>query len=111
MFRVVTPETGTLEVALRSRTGCEVRSAAPVTRLAADVLELVRLRREVVAAGLSESDHVAAHALAVGVGAVLHERAEGVRMIRQLPGLVLGFVTDPARLAARVATRTQQHRH
>jgi hypothetical protein len=42
---------------------------------------------------------------------VLHERVERVRVVGELPGLVLRLVTDAARLAARITLRAQQHRH
>ena len=90
--------------------GRQVRSAAAVAVLAADVLELAPGAGDLVAAVLPEADHVAADALGVGVGAVSHERVEGARVRGEQPGLVLRLVADAADLVPAEAGLAQQHR-
>ena len=112
VLRVVAAEAGLLVVAIRHG-----RRARGADRRGRGTSRSRRSRARAPSSsrskppGLPEAHDVAAHALAVGVGAVLHERAERVRVIGELPGLVLRLVADAARLAARVALRAQQHRN
>ncbi len=88
-----------------------MRTATSVTTLAADVLEVLRRRRDRIAAGLLETDHVTADAIRLRSGRVPDQRVEGAGVLREQPGRRLRLVADAAGFAAAVAGRVQQHRH
>ena len=108
---VVTASADRGVVAIFHVIGRQVRAAAGMTRLAANIFEVSGPLRQLVAARLVEPDDVATHTLSVPIVTVGHQRVEGVGVAGELPGGVLGGVADPADIVARVPLRVQQHRN
>jgi len=97
--------------ALWNEVRAQVRSAATVARFAADVLEVGRAAKEIVAAGFFEADDMAADAIRSSIGRVGNQCVECAGVLRVLPGRVFLLMTGSTRIVAAITLRVEQHRH